>query len=360
MSKRSNGEGTIYYDKNRAVYRAMFVSPDGNRISKRFKLRYEASDWLIEQQNKINTAAYVEKNDWTLGTWAKEYVETYARPRIRQRTYETYTNTLRHLEPIAKTQLNAITTHLLQRHYNQLAKQYKDVANKLHKLIYAALKEAEINNLIRKNVAEYITAPPSIPAEKKIFTTEEIKKLLEQAADHHWAIVISLAATTGMRLSEILGLRWQDIDHPGKTLTVNQTLHYTDEFGIIFEPPKTKTSNRKIALPESILIKLREQQEKYPTKTGLVISSRNDKPTRPNCFQAWWRELTEKAGVEHKGFHCLRHSHATILLTNGEPLTSVSRRLGHASPTITLNTYSHLLKDSDEQIAAKVDKLFDF
>jgi integrase len=192
-------------------------------------------------------------------------------------------------------------------------------------------------------------------------STTQLLKAVEGSALH---LPVLLAATTGMRRGEILGLRWQDVDLDAATLGVRQSLEET-KTGLVFKPPKTQKGRRSVALPLMTVEVLRrhrvEQAEarlasgRVYQDHGLVIARANGEPIRPSTVTKAFEDLARNAGLQGTRFHDLRHTHATTLLRHGVHPKVVSERLGHSTVGITLDVYSHVLPGMQEEAARRVD-----
>jgi integrase len=180
-----------------------------------------------------------------------------------------------------------------------------------------------------------------------------------------------LAATglsTGLRRGELLALRWRDVDLDGCSLRVERSLEQT-KAGLRFKEPKTKHGRRQVALPASVTAALRshrkEQQEQRlalglgrDDPDGLVFRRSCGKPMRPDNVSGEWRRLVGVLKLPKVTLHAWRHTHASQLISLGMDILTVSRRLGHGSPSITLNVYGHLFKGSDDRAAERIDAAF--
>jgi integrase len=189
--------------------------------------------------------------------------------------------------------------------------------------------------------------------------------LVATAAETRLYLPVLLAVTTGLRLGEILGLRWCDVDMDAGTLTVRQALEETRAAGLNFKPPKTHRSKRPVALPSLIVDALRLHKGAQAQQRlllgpawkdyGLVCPRDTGEPWSPRIVSKAFEHLAEKAGVPQIRFHDLRHSHASQLLKQGIHFTVVSKRLGHKRPATTLDIYSHLLPGMQEEAAERTD-----
>ena len=187
--------------------------------------------------------------------------------------------------------------------------------------------------------------------EIEIIPEDQIQVVLRKLRGRSMYMIAALALSTGMRRGELLGLRWQDVDLNSGTLRVVQSLEQT-KAGLRFKAPKTKHGRRTIALPPSIVAELRthwkQQQEqrlalglgKAP-ETALVFPTRDGKPRSPGALTKEWTRAMKEADMKVT-LHALRHTHASSLIAAGVDVLTISRRLGHASPTITLGVYGHL------------------
>ncbi|MCM3130076.1 site-specific integrase [Paenibacillus sp. MER 78] len=241
--------------------------------------------------------------------------------------------------------------------------------NHVHKVIHDALETAVKWELLTKNVAR-VVKPPKIPkAQTNVWTEEELIRFLEFTKDSRYHIIFLLAATTGMRRGEVLGLKWEDIDLVAGKLSVRRS--YTrGVVGHIFQEPKTAAGIRTIVLPKQTVDALQKQRlvleedrkkaEKNETEYndyGLVVQTRNGFPVSPYFVEARWLDLLRKSGLPKIRLHDLRHTHASLLLKAGIHPKAVSERLGHSSIMIMLDRYSHLFPTLQQEAAEKLDQL---
>lgn len=175
-----------------------------------------------------------------------------------------------------------------------------------------------------------------------------------------WAVI--LAATTGMRIGEVLGLRWCDVLFETSEVYVRQALQNSSEIGLLLETPKTKAGVRKISITNDVLIELKKLKKAALAidikQEQLCFVTKSNKPIAPYNFERAWKSIVKRSGVPYRNFHVLRHTHATQLLANGVPIIEVSRRLGHARISHTLELYGHAIPNYDSKIADKVKKLY--
>lgn len=365
MAKRSNGEGTISFDKSRGTYRAAITAPDGQRIFRRFKTEEEALAWKSEQTYSIQTGTFVAPSTVTVGEWAVEWLKTYKRPNIKQTTYEQYVYLARYLEGIANIKMQELHPMQVQQLYQSLPHLSANTINKIHKLLKDMWTKAYKLEMLQKNIMDIVDSPKFEKKEIEIFMQKDIEKILKTCHEHAKLKIrypmILLAATTGMRKGEVLGLRWCDVNLSDSEIHIRKTLQQTQS-GIYLDTPKTKASSRKISVTEAVTAALRDLKATITNidikQEKLCFVTRNDTPISPRNFERLWHDLLRCAGVEYKNLHVLRHTHATELLAAGVPIVEVSRRLGHSKISHTLELYGHAIPNYDKKIANKIQRLY--
>jgi integrase len=220
---------------------------------------------------------------------------------------------------------------------------------------------------VQQNAASNVAPPRVMSSEIEIIREDQIQIVLRKLRGRSIYMIAALALSTGMRRGELLGLRWQDIDLNSGTLRVVQSLEQT-KAGLRFKAPKTKHGRRTITLPPSIAAELRmhwkQQQEqrlalglgKAP-ETALVFPTWAGKPRSPGALTKEWTRAMKGADMKVT-LHALRHTHASSLIAAGVDVLTISRRLGHASPTITLGVYGHLYSNTDDRAAQIMEAMF--
>jgi integrase len=235
----------------------------------------------------------------------------------------------------------------------------------IHKVLTQILKSAvKARKLCHSPMDDVQTKPKARQEEIRILGDKELAALLAHLRGHWLYVPVLLTAATGLRRGEVLALRWSDIDFSAATLRVAQVMEFVGP-RISFKEPKTERSRRTVALPASVVLELkahRKVQAEHCLKCGfgrseLVFPRWDGKPHNPDRFGDYFKREVLAAKLPRVTFHSLRHTHITCLLRNGVPVHVVSARAGHASPTITLTTYAHLLCGDQEAAAATMDAL---
>jgi integrase len=208
--------------------------------------------------------------------------------------------------------------------------------------------------------------PPRVPrAEIEILDPEEIKTVLKALRGRPLYPVAVIALATGMRRGELAALRWSDVDFDGGKIHVERSLEQTNA-GLAFKAPKTKAGRRIVAIPSSISAEMREhwwrQQEQRLAlgmgKAGpddLVFARVDGTPWPPDNMTTSWQKTIAALRLPKITLHALRHTHVSQLIASGLDVVTVSRRIGHSNPTVTLGVYSHLFGNTDEKAAAAVE-----
>jgi integrase len=237
----------------------------------------------------------------------------------------------------------------------------------IHRCIHNALEAAMRWGKVQRNVADLVKPPRVTRKELTVWDETQLRTFLRVAKGHRLYVAFLLAASTGMRQGEILGLRWADVDLEKGTISVRQALS-KDYSGFAIQETKTESSIRTVAIPPNVVAELRkhrirQMEERLAAKTytdhGLVIQSTVGTPVLPRNLKRVWYRLLEESGVPKIRFHDLRHTHATLLLKAGVHPKVVSERLGHSSVQITLDTYSHLLPNMQEAAALRFGELLE-
>jgi integrase len=237
----------------------------------------------------------------------------------------------------------------------------------IHLVIRGALSDAVRRGLIHRNVALVAHAPSlrSIPrVEQASWTAEELRAFLRAAAGHRFFAAFWVAAFTGMRRGELLGLRWEDFDEQAATLSINRGLIAID-YQLHETRGKTPNARRRIDLDPTtvmVLVAWRSWQQAEQRAAGIeakgwMFSDGKGEPTHPHAISQTFERIARRAGVRVIRLHGLRHTHGTLLISAGVPVKVVSERLGHATPGFTIDTYQHVLPGMQAEAARVFEQL---
>ena len=230
----------------------------------------------------------------------------------------------------------------------------KPLANETIRSIYKNFRTiitwCYTNDLIVTNPCDKVklTFKRDVEVKKHYYDIEEYHRLMELLSKEPLdkQVAIQLALKTGMRRSELFGLKWEDIDLDNKLVACNKT---RQKIGNTYQimPTKTNGSRRVISIPDSLAELLKE----YKTDTEFVLNMDYD------CLTAWFRKWLKRKDLPHITFHDLRHTHATLLLAEGVDVKTIQKRLGHSDIHTTLQIYAHALDQSDKSASKVFDKI---
>ena len=235
-----------------------------------------------------------------------------------------------------------------------------------HRLLSHALDDAVRHDVVARNVAK-LQPPPRVQAsEMAILDREGIGKLLTELPSHEMYAPAILALFTAMRLGEVLALKWTNVDLSAKVIKVREAVEETKAHGLQVKPPKTRAGRRDIGLPDVVIDALRDHRKqqleirmalglgKMPDH-ALVFSTIAGGLQAPSNVSRAWGLVADGLGMPMVTFHGLRHTHASQLIDAGVDIVTISKRLGHASPDVTLRVYAHLFRRDDDKAAAAIN-----
>lgn len=292
-----------------------------------------------------------------------EWLSLYKVEAVSTVTLLKYRNTKRHLEEIGlNIEIDAIGRVEYQKGLNKLGKNHaKRTVSTFHKHMRACLDEAVEDGIILKNPATHavITGGPGRQTRKFLEYTEW-KRLIEFVdVNQLEMMMIYLAATTGMRYSEIAGLTTKDVHQESQTISISKTWGYKTGGG--FQPTKNSSSIRTIAVDKVTMEKLVSfiASRKYENSYDLIFWSKYNRILHSAEINAELTKILTQLSIERITFHGLRHTHASVLLFAGMSVLSVSRRLGHANTSTTQEIYLHLIKEMEAKDTLVLQNIFD-
>lgn len=342
--------------------RKWLTGKDGKGFERKRDAEREMPEVLKRFYGGTLTSKQAESVDNLMTKWLED-----KKTAVRPATWKSYewlvtTHLIPHLGKIKVDKLQPAQVHNL--YHNVLTPALSAASvKKLHVILNDALNRAVTWGSIVRNVASTVELPKGKKQKFEVWDADQLNAFLEAANDDAYFIVFELAASTGMRQSEILALRWVDVDFDTKTVSVRQT--YTKaESGHQFNDTKSDSSVRSIALFSETVEHLRQHKIKQNAQRmanrklyqdhGLVAQSNVGTPLNPRNVMRNFYKLLDEVNVPRIRFHDLRHTHATILLKNGVHPKIVQERLGHSSITVTLDTYSHVLPNMQEAVLAGI------
>jgi integrase len=332
-----------------------------------------AQGYLNGVLRELDLGTFVEPSVVTVQEYLDKWLEVAAKPRLTELTFQHYEDLLRrYVRPaIGEAKLGSIKPLNIQSIYSEMQGRGLSarVVRYTHAVLNSAMKRAVEWRLISQNPAASVELPRKERREMQALTPEQAANFLAAASDDRFSVLFNLALVSGMRPSEYLGLQWQDINFEAGVVTVQRTLTWTHRGTWYFGETKTTRSRRNIPLPVPLLSLLKEhkrQQAEERLKAGasyekldLVFSGKQGQPVMShNLIVRHFKPILKKAKLPMSlRLYDLRHSCATLLLASNENPKVVSERLGHASVTLTLDVYSHVLPSMQEAASQKLEKM---
>ena len=365
IKQRSKGSWRLRYDG----------PPDASGKRKQISetvrgTKKEAENVLRERLQAVEQGSYVAKSQDTVGEFLDRWLDTYAATNTSPSTQRGYAAVVRrYLRPgLGHLAVQGLTGAGIQAVYAALVERglSATTVTHVHRVLSQALSHGVKSGLLVRNAAQAATPPRIRRRDVEMWDARTINEFLQAATGSPYLAFYHLAILTGMRRSELAGLRWQDVNLTAATLSVVRTLHRINGKGLVVSQPKTTKSRRSIALsPDAVDLLHATRGTQLERRlvageawedAGYVFTQAEGKPLHPDKVSNVFHSIVVKAGLPHLTLHGLRHAHATLLLEAGVHPKVVSERLGHASVAITLDIYSHVLPGIQAAAALAVDE----
>lgn len=337
-----------------------------------YKTRRDAERASASILRDLDDRTYVEPRNLTLAEYVRSDWLPLMKQQVKASTWSSYERNLElHVLPtLGSRQLQGLTPGHLNGLYRQLLENGRrngpagsglsaKTVRYIHTTLSKVLNDAVDQELLQRNPAARAKPPrpPRGTASMQFWTPDELRRFLDHARTHRWFPLWRLAAMTGMRRGELMGLRWKDIDFAHARLAIRQTL-ISISYRTEISTPKTHRS-RVIDLDAETLGVLRclYADRGHPAADALVFDDGDGAPIHPESVRVVFERLHPHAGVPRIRFHDLRHTHATIALRAGVPVKVISERLGHSTPAFTLQQYAHVIPGMQAEAAQQVADL---
>lgn len=375
MSKRANGEGSIYQRKDGRWTAATYVlTLDGGRRRRQIygATRKAVSKQLGELNSKTDRGIPAAVDSWTVESYATRWLEEITPTTLRPSTRANYAWVIRkYIVPLlGRNKLRGLRPdHVRKLHSEVLELSSSPSTVQLaHAVLRSMLSEAMREQYVDRNVA-LLTRPPRIEkADVVPWLAPEATTFLESVDGHPFAGLFTLALALGMRRGELLGLRWQDVDLNERKLHVRQTVQRLGRGeGLVMGPPKTARSRRSIPLPQlcvdALIARRRVQDEDRRviregwTELDLVFTTTIGTVVEPSNLRRSFNRAIKLTGLRQIRFHDLRHTCASLLLAQGVPMRVVMEILGHSTMSITSDLYTHVSPNATATAVSGVSDL---
>lgn len=395
MKRRGNGEGSIVKrpDGRWVGFLSLGRDENGKRLRKQVygRTRKAVQRKLNKNINDQDRGLPVSTKSQMVGEYLAHWLDSI-RLSVRPRTWEKFESVVRlHLTPaLGNIRLEALQPKQIQDLLTRKSKAGLSAQSVRHvrTVLGIALGRAMKWELVGRNCAA-LTDPPKLErARPTVLTPDEVAQLRKAASEHRMSALLELELGIGLRRGEVLGLTWSDVDLDAGVLRVNQSLqrvgaraqeaadkNAAEEPGkrpppksrLELLPLKTPSSRRTIDLPEIVIKALRKHRAKQAEQriaagaewkeTNLVFCNALGGPLEPRNVYRAFATLLKDAKIQPRPFHALRHTYATLVLSDGGPVKDVSAALGHARASMTLDIYGHVLPGAGGKVAARMDRI---
>jgi len=332
-----------------------------------------AETYLTAKLRDKDLGINIEPASESLDKYLHKWLESSVKPRVRPLTYHDYVALMtRYIrEPLGAIRLADLRPIHIQKVYQTM--QQRDLSPRVVRytraVLSSALEQAVKWDMLHRNPSSAVDLPRMVRKEMKAMSPVEASRFLESVKGTRHYALFNFALTTGMRPQEYLALKWFDVDLEKGMATVRRAIVWKREKGggWDFAEPKTSRSRRTIPLLASTVKALLEHKRQQGIRRlrmgsewqdhGLVFPTSIGTPyTLSSLTHKWFKPALIKAQLSGFNLYSLRHTHATILLANGENAKVASERLGHSTIVLTLDTYSHVLPDMQQHAAVSASR----
>ena len=379
--RRGRGSGGVQQrDKAGRVWRLWYDAPpgaDGKRRRRSETLhgkRVQAEQRLRAILGSIDTGEFVEQTEETTADYLARWLDMKEGSGTSPRTMKDYRGLVtRYMVPmIGTTPLMKLRPDQVQQMYSDLLSRGKAPRTVLHvhRLLYQALKQAVRWQILMRNPCQAVEPPVASHTEMRTLAREQRQTFMDAIDGSPYRDVYYMDLYTGLRRSEILGLRWPQVDTEHGAVSIVAALHRLPGQGLVLlAKTKTKSSRRRVDVPETVvdvLHEIRAGQMLSASETGLewhtdgyVFAWPDGRPFDPDMITHDFRTRMDRAGLHGLRFHDLRHSFASLMLAAGEQPKVVQAALGHSSIMVTMDVYGHLMPGAGREAARRLAEYID-
>lgn len=340
------------------LYTARFTDRFGKRRQQYFKKLQECRQWLADAQFQDEHGGITACGDMTVSAWFEYWLENIKSANAKKNTISNYRNRYKQsIEPyIGNMPLRDVKPLHCQNILNEMVNSgYKNSTIGLVRTAMKILFEDAVENeiIIRNPVKKSVQCTQGKESEiKTAMTVEEQKVFLSHAKESSYYYQYAFVLQTGIRVGELVGLQWSDIDFENRVLRISRTVNQiAGEW--ITGTPKSKAGQREIPLTAealNILDKVKDSRKTLDIVPmqfhDVVFVSRTGKPVDNSSYNAALRKICDKAGIPHISMHTLRHTFATRCIEAGMQPKTLQTVLGHSSIDMSMNVYVHVMEDT--------------
>lgn len=339
----------------------------------------DAKEMLDNMRHDVKNGLYSKETQLSLDAWFAKWIEVYKTADCKESTLQFYRDTYkRYIKPaFGNKKIKALTPDQIQRFTNQKAKEYsKSIASTINFLLFDCLRQAARLKMINQNPMDN-TIPPKFkkPERKKALSSEQVSLFLEYSKDSSYYPIFRTITLSGMRIGEVIGLTWDNVDFDSECIMVKQTLAYTVEKGQYLDTPKSEMSRRTIPMEkDSELYRLMKERraeqnkqrlsmgaywEAKPEMENLVFTTRSGKPHSDSNIRKVLKMIINQMredGYTIEDFtpHTLRHCFATRCIENGMQPKTLQAILGHSTLAMTMDLYCDVMEETKVKEMRKI------
>lgn len=352
---------------------------NGKRKQKRFgkyTTKKDAEKACAEMIYQIDNNLAADPKKITLATYLRQWLENY-RPNMTICTYDGYSNNIeKHIIPsLGNIPLQKLHPMQIQSFYNDKLKNGRldkkgglsvSSIRYIHATLRKALNDAVKMQYLVRNVSEFVDPPKSKAYEAKFLTKTEVDRMLLALKDSNIFVPILLAVGLGLRRGEVLGLQWEDVDFENKRISIKRSL-LPGMNGYYFSDLKTAKSKRVLTVPQNIMDYLKREKKRHAENKlffgggykdiNMVCCNEDGSPISPASLNHRFSAFLKKNNIPHLRIHDLRHTNASLMLKQGISMKVASDRLGHTTIGITMDLYTHVDDELQQDAAERLNKI---
>lgn len=377
MPKRNPYPGVYQLPGGGYRYMVREPQPDGTERQRWYSLNAAGERYASRREAHEARIAHLARIANPTPQWSSESVGAYleqwfAGRQISDNSRITHRSILRTriLPHLGTIPLRDLTPAHIRAWHATLAPHYSPTSiNAAHVLLSTALRAAVDWELVPRNAASRVTPPRVAVNIPDPWLPEQVRAFLLASEGHRHETLYRVLLSTGVRIGEVLSLRWRDVDLHGRQVTITRTITRSIDRGTVFSAtPKTPSGRRTIPLTDTTVTLLERHHDRQLFARrmmddrwqdhDLVFAGRHGNPLSAPPIRSQFERLLETAGLPRVRLHDLRHTAATLMLAQGTPVHVVARILGHADPAITLRMYAHYLPAFGRDAIDSLEHLF--
>lgn len=360
----------IAFDDEKNLYYAYFDQGLGmNGKRQKFAKTFVTLEEAMQALDRFEAEGQVSAQHITLESWLNYWLEDVVRQNLEYTTHHCYQNMVKnHIVPaLGDIPLQELMPYHIQRYYTEMTRTKQLSTNTVHKhhiLLHTALKLAFRQGVLLYNPIDRVEPPKEHPTQRRFYTPQQLKRLLETVDGTDLELVIKLAGYLGLRRGEICGLRWKDVDFEQNIIFIRSTR--TTAGGVVVEKkPKSENSTRCLSieeLPDLIELLLRTRHQQCSDRTellteydgGYVLTRADGHPRNPDQVTRRVNEFISAHCLPPITVHGLRHTFASVANSAHIPLLDISKALGHKDVVVTGRIYTHIFDQTHGEAVSAV------